>query len=524
MTDSPPFQKMTAAFVDLLDGYWQYVQQRCPAIEPEQITAVMTAAATTRWDEPETAIEFNNIAVLALIEAEQCDDPTLRSMQLDLAIAALEQGDAIGHPLCTAHLAVVHRLTGDLQSASQVAFNHLINSLQPTFTQSPQPLGLVYLPPLPAASDLLQHLLQAPNGNIQAQRLLVEVLTRSQLAFYNHSGLRFLQLAAQLMPASFDVQLRLGLSKINHHHWEGILHLQQAAQLAPDHASILQALWLMYQEQSEIAEFWRQTARSRSNGGLEWHWADAVDSGLTYVPFDDLLLAIEPSFDSKVTSVLLAEGDWFEAELEFWRATLQPGMTVIDVGANAGVYTFSAAQQVGLTGRVLAIEPFSTCVQLLKETCRVNQLSQVTICAGAASDRNGEAKLALHMASELNELVTEENSDRPTETISCFTLDSLIEQHQLERLDWLKIDAERHEMQVLQGSDRLLQQFAPAILYENVVGAGESNLPVAEYLRSRGYRLFRYQPFLQNLLPLTDPADFAACLNIIALPPERREE
>jgi hypothetical protein len=35
--------------------------------------------------------------------------------------------------------------------------------------------------------------------------------------------------------------------------------------------------------------------------------------------------------------------------------------------------------------------------------------------------------------------------------------------------------------------------------------------------------LFRYQPFLQNLLPLTDPADFAACLNIIALPPKRRE-
>ncbi len=48
---------MTAAFVDLLDGYWQYVQQRCLAIEPEQITAVMAAAATTHWDEPETAIE-----------------------------------------------------------------------------------------------------------------------------------------------------------------------------------------------------------------------------------------------------------------------------------------------------------------------------------------------------------------------------------------------------------------------------------------------------------------------------------
>lgn len=512
---------MTATFVDVLDGYWQYVQQRCPQIEASQIAPAIAAAATTRWDEPETGVEFNNIGVLSLIEAELCDDASLRSMQLDLAIAALEEGDALGHPLCAAHLAAVHRLTGNLPAASQLAFGNLMNGLQSAFTGAPEPLGLIYLPPIATASDVLPHLLQAPNGQIQAQRLCVEVLTRSQLAFYNDNGLRFLQLAAQLMPTSFDVQHRLGLSKLNHHYWEGILHLQQAHQLAPDRASLLQTLWLVYQQQPEIAQFWRETARSVSTGELAWHWADHPDDRFTTVPFDELLLAIEPSFESKVTSVLLAEGDWFEAELEFWRDTLQPGMTVIDVGANVGVYTFSAAQKVGVTGRVLAIEPFSTCVQLLQQTCQLNQLGQVTVCAGAASDRNGEAKLALHQASELNELVTEETGQFPTEPIRCFTLDSLIESEQLQRVDWLKIDAERHEMQVLRGSDRLLQQFQPAILYENVVGTSESNLPVAEYLRSIGYRLFRYQPFLKNLLPLTESGDFADSLNIIALPPER---
>jgi FkbM family methyltransferase len=66
--------------------------------------------------------------------------------------------------------------------------------------------------------------------------------------------------------------------------------------------------------------------------------------------------------------------------MEFWRNSIREGMTVIDVGANAGVYTFSAAHRVGKTGKVIAIEPFSQCIQLLEETCRVNQFSWVYPC------------------------------------------------------------------------------------------------------------------------------------------------
>ncbi|MCY7391375.1 MAG: FkbM family methyltransferase, partial [Leptolyngbyaceae cyanobacterium CAN_BIN12] len=170
-------------------------------------------------------------------------------------------------------------------------------------------------------------------------------------------------------------------------------------------------------------------------------------------------------------------------------------MTVIDVGANVGVYAFSAAQRVGVTGRVLAVEPFSGCVNCLKETRRVNQLDWVTVCRGAASDRNGTAHLALHSASEMNQVMTESDaSATATEAIPCFTLDTLVEREGLQRVDLLKIDAEGHELQVLQGSDRLLKAYSPIVLYENIAGSQGSNLPVAEFLTGIGYQLFRYQP------------------------------
>jgi len=97
-------------------------------------------------------------------------------------------------------------------------------------------------------------------------------------------------------------------------------------------------------------------------------------------------------------------------------------------------------------------------------------------------------------------------------------LDSLIEKYGVSRVDFLKIDAEGHELQVLKGCNRLLTEFAPIILYENIAGSQGSNLPVADYLRSIGYQLFRYQPYLQKLISVDVNADFQDSLNIIALP------
>jgi hypothetical protein len=144
------------------------------------------------------------------------------------------------------------------------------------------------------------------------------------------------------------------------------------------------------------------------------------------------------------------------------------------------------------------------------------------VCAGAASDRVGSARLSLSASSELNELVANDASvsmeSGAFEEVACFTLDSLREQENLQQVDILKIDAEGHELAVLMGSQRILSEFAPIILYENIAGSQGSNLPVANYLLDQGYNLFRYQPYLQDLIPLDNLNTLQGNLNIIALP------
>jgi FkbM family methyltransferase len=514
-----------------IDGYLYYVQEVYP-LAAETLAQVEQILANTNWDEPQSALDLNNLAVAALVEAETANDLTLRGVYLDMALEALENSSQ-EHPLCAAHLALLQCMIGETGKALQPAFSTFINTLQLAYGDEQANLGLVYLPPalrdsISDRSHLLTHLFQAKSSHNQALLLLAEALWRSQLAFYSPTGLRFLQLAAQLQPDSASINLKLGISSWLNQQWEGLVYLQRAGELAPDSAAVLHALRLAYKEldQPETANFWLKRAssyRQESPRSPEWSWAE-LDSNapLTYLPFESSLkLAVEPSFRSIVTSVLLAEGDWFEAEMEFWRNQLQPGMTVIDVGANVGVYTFSAAQKVGSTGRVLAVEPFSGCVRCLEETCRVNQLDWVKVCGGAASDRNGTIRLALQPSSELNEVITDDSQSLQPgtfEEVPCFTLDNLIEQESLSQVDWLKIDAEGHEMQVLKGCDRLLRDFKPGILYENIAGSKANNRPVAEFLIAQGYNLFYYRPYVQELIPVSLNQTFANQLNIIALP------
>lgn len=521
------------------DCYWQYIQNSYLDFNTDTLSRIALILENTSWDTPESPLDWNNLAVIALIEAEHCaDNLSMRSIYFEMAFEALNNGvNPDSHPLCAAHLALVHSMVGEPEEAVQLAFSTFINTLQFAHSTTKNILpGLIYLSPTQRSHVGKQHehletLLQAEDGYHQSLLLLSEVLCGSQLVFYNAMGLRLLHLAAQLLPHSVAIELRLGLSSLMNNQWEGLLYLHRARQLAPDYAPVLQALHLAYRDlkQIEVANFWLEVARNfhqQNANSLDWRWAElAGDSLSTYVPFEDsLIMAVEPSFRSIVTSVLIAEGKWFEKEMEFWRSWIKRGMTVIDVGANVGVYTFNAALQVGSEGRVLAVEPFSGCVRCLQETCRINQLSWVTICAGAASDRNGTLRILLHSASELNEVVSDDVIANALtgsfEEVPCFTLDSLIERENLKKVDFLKIDAEGHELAVLEGSNQILTQFFPVILYENIGGSRGSNSQVAEHLKNKGYKLFRYQPYKQELIPV-NPENFHEQLNLIAVPPHK---
>jgi FkbM family methyltransferase len=528
-------------FSSSAESYLKYIQKVLPSVSTNTLHQFSLIIDKTSWDEPQSSADWNNIAVVAMSEAENSDDNlVMRSVYLEMAIEALNNGLEIdNNPICATHLALIYAMIGEVKAVSNIVGQTFIYTLQSAYTLLEEDnynyLFFIFLQNKNNCTHdqkIIEHILTGYNFYKIAIFLLSQVLLQTQPFFFNSENIRFLYLAAQLQPNLVNLGLKLGISNlmIGHIH-EGMLFLHQTRNLLPTSAPILQSLYLAYRDlnQIELANSWQETARKIAQfhpSSLEWQWTQVPDdSPFTYLPFtDDLIMAVEPSFHSIVTSALITEQDWFENEMEFWRSYLKLGMTVIDVGANAGVYTFSAAVKVGNTGRVFAVEPFSGCVRCLQETCRINQLSWVKVCRGAASDSNGTIKLVLNISNELNQVIKNDPVDISSdsfEEVPCFTLDSLIEKENIENLDFLKLDAEGHEMSVLAGSQQLINRFAPVILYENIVGSEGINVEVSEYLKNIGYRLFYYQPYTRKLIAADSDPRYQYQLNLIAVPPNK---
>lgn len=198
--------------------------------------------------------------------------------------------------------------------------------------------------------------------------------------------------------------------------------------------------------------------------------------------------------------VLYEQQDWFEDEIVFLRRLLLPGQRAIDVGANYGVYTLSIAKVIGPTGTVWAFEPSSSTAEFLAQGIAANNFTQVVLERSALSRDCGTAQLTVNDNSELNALVRDEQSGNASETVRLVTLDDCLQRYGWTKIDFLKIDAEGEEANIIEGGRRFFADLSPLILYE--VKAGEAvHLELVHKFAALGFDSYRLVPGLDLLVP-----------------------
>lgn len=140
------------------------------------------------------------------------------------------------------------------------------------------------------------------------------------------------------------------------------------------------------------------------------------------------------------------------------------GGTVLDVGANIGIFTLSAARKVGPTGRVFAIEPIARNVQSLCAGIHGNGFRHVSVFPVAASATAGVVPM-LRNANSSNGIVdihvspSMADAFAPTQPIHALLQD-------IDRLDVIKIDIEGHEPLAWPGIEPLVRKYGPVIFTE----------------------------------------------------------
>jgi len=181
---------------------------------------------------------------------------------------------------------------------------------------------------------------------------------------------------------------------------------------------------------------------------------------------------------------------------------LKPGMTVIDVGANHGMFSLEAAHLLKGQGIIHAFEPAPITRSLLQRNLAANGLDFVKIIPSALGDSPGTARLRIHKEmSGLNTLASQDitwnqKTLAPDEILEVpiTTLDAHVEAEGLRQIDFLKIDVEGFELGVIRGARGLLQarritQVMLEIGDVTCATAGVAPIDLLNELRSHGYRL-----------------------------------
>jgi FkbM family methyltransferase len=207
-----------------------------------------------------------------------------------------------------------------------------------------------------------------------------------------------------------------------------------------------------------------------------------VTGGRAFIPAGDLVgrsMRFMGDLDPKVSWVV--------------DRAVRRGDVVLDIGANLGLLSLRLAAAVGRTGKVHAFEPQPRLQRYLAQTFAANPDLPVELHGVALGNVEGELEMAVprHNAGA----ATISGRNRPGDErfmVPVRRLDSMARDLGLDRVDFVKIDVEGFEAEVLAGGLEFLARTRPrAILLEENGAVRPDSLPPALALVERlGYHLF----------------------------------
>jgi FkbM family methyltransferase len=231
---------------------------------------------------------------------------------------------------------------------------------------------------------------------------------------------------------------------------------------------------------------------------------------------------------SHVDTALLTS-EFESAEINFVQKYLKRGMTALDIGAHHGLYTLLASKRVGPSGKVFAFEPSPRERKHLVRNVRINFCSNVHIEPYALGKESARINLYVVEGGEdgCNSLrpPTVQSETRPV-PVEVVTLDAIATKLCLTKVDFVKLDVEGAELDVLKGAVGLLQTIPRPVLLVEVYDIrtepwGYKAREIVEFLDQMGYRWFELLSS-GSIRPVA-PALQVYDANLVAIPEERAD-
>lgn len=195
---------------------------------------------------------------------------------------------------------------------------------------------------------------------------------------------------------------------------------------------------------------------------------------------------------------------WFADEKEirdrYW--DIKPGEVVVDIGCHIGSYAIPALEA---GAAVYAVDPCEARLDVLRRFWEGGPGRLVTVNKALAEEGGYTAEFRANLA------ISPYQEFHPAADAQFSTLDDLVTEYGLTRLDWVKIDVEGAELGVLTGGMKTLARFRPALVIEMhdqvypFVSQMRSGGQCRELLEGLGYEI-EVVPYVRSA-----PRDFWIC-------------
>jgi FkbM family methyltransferase len=253
--------------------------------------------------------------------------------------------------------------------------------------------------------------------------------------------------------------------------------------------------------EAQIESVQRAHRTSRVYVGSDRAWLRTEWGGKLIVDTTDLLMA----------PWLLLDGVWEPDVTEWFKATLKPGMTFIDVGANVGYFSVLAAFLVGRAGRVIAFEAMPATYELLAKNVIVNWMETFATAENLAVYSDSQhlkfyVRKFYHGNSSLAAMSHEEGrlyDDIEEIEVDAVSLDEYLCRKPA-KPDVIKVDVEGAELHVFRGARRTLAENPDVIVMcewsqDQIRTANDDPADLAREMRDQGFNVYRIDTGMQPI-------------------------
>lgn len=203
------------------------------------------------------------------------------------------------------------------------------------------------------------------------------------------------------------------------------------------------------------------------------------------VEVEGMRLFIDPT--THLGNEILETGTYEPETVRLFRENVKPGDSVLDIGANEGFFSSLAATLAGPQGTVLAVEPQSRLHDVLEINLALNARGRSEIVRRVV----GESDSAIHRIwlfpisnTGASSLVSKYRFGAKSQPVREITPSTILAEAGVERVDFLKVDVEGFEPEVVRSLlplmqagriGRMLIDYHAAILVERGIDAAETH-------------------------------------------------